>query len=281
MSSVRKIEIKGIENASSAKQLSKELDNDVIDRVKLLGFDFISLSSYDPLLNEILSNRFQKLPYLITPNLFQLVKYDENRDLFEEFSNSSFIMPDGQPIVIVSRLMGKSIKRRLTGSDFFCHFWEEAKRNKIKTYIVSPNENTAKQLYSENEELSYFVPPMFEVENKILLNQILDKMVSDVIQNNPSYVIIGLGFPKQECLAYNLRKKLEKENYICPLIMLLGASLEFYTGHKKRAPLWIQKIGLEWFHRFLSEPIRLFKRYFIESFKFLPMLYREVKSRRN
>lgn len=66
-----------------------------------------------------------------------------------------------------------------------------------------------------------------------------------------------------------------------PLTLLLGASFEFYTNEIKRAPLWIQKVGFEWFYRFLQEPKRMFKRYFIDDIKFLSLVYKESKNLNN
>jgi len=252
-------------------------EEEIIKKVNLFEFDFISSDSYHHLLNSVLNKDFKKDPYLISPNLFQIVKYHENRELYEEFKNASYIIPDGQPIIIASKLLGKSIKRRLTGSDFFRHFWAQIKLSKQSLYIVSPNADTAKQLSSEHDQLSYFVPEMFCLKDKKATSSVVNKIVDDVIKHRPDFVIIGLGFPKQEYLASQLNKELKAKGISSPLIMLLGASLEFYTGHKKRAPLWIQNMGMEWFHRFLTEPRRLFKRYFIDSFRFIPVLIKELR----
>jgi N-acetylglucosaminyldiphosphoundecaprenol N-acetyl-beta-D-mannosaminyltransferase len=65
----------------------------------------------------------------------------------------------------------------------------------------------------------------------------------------PEYVIIGLGFPKQEFLGLALYQKLKEDNIPNPLFLFLGASADFYVGTKKRAPLLLQKMGLEWLHR--------------------------------
>ena len=60
-------------------------------------------------------------------------------------------------------------------------------------------------------------------------------------------------------------------NFKMPLTLLLGTSFEFYRG-TKRAPIWMQKIGMEWFYRFIQEPKRMFKRYFIDDIKFIFIL---------
>ena len=85
-----------------------------------------------------------------------------------------------------------------------------------------------------------------------------------LLQQEPDFVFLGLRYPKQEMLIVNLHNKLKAANSKMPLFFNLGASYEFYTGMKSRAPKWMQNIGLEWLHRFLSEPKRTFKRYFYD-----------------
>lgn len=64
-----------------------------------------------------------------------------------------------------------------------------------------------------------------------------------------------------------------------PLFLLLGASYEFHAGLKKRAPMIFQKLGLEFFHRFLSEPKRMFRRYFVDDMVFFKLALKELRSR--
>jgi N-acetylglucosaminyldiphosphoundecaprenol N-acetyl-beta-D-mannosaminyltransferase len=89
-------------------------------------------------------------------------------------------------------------------------------------------------------------------------------------------VIIGISFPKQDILALNIYNRLKELNANrIPLFCMLGASFEFYLKLKKRAPVFLQKIGFEWLYRFSTEPKRLFKRYFIDDVAFLPILFKE------
>ena len=61
-----------------------------------------------------------------------------------------------------------------------------------------------------------------------------------------------------------------------PIFLLLGGSFEMYLGTTKRAPTWMQRVGLEWFFRFLMEPKRLFRRYFVTDTRFVWLLAREL-----
>jgi len=81
-------------------------------------------------------------------------------------------------------------------------------------------------------------------------------------------------------LIINLHEKLNQKNIKLPVFFNLGASYEFYTGIKNRAPKWMQKIGLEWLHRFLSEPKRTFKRYFYDDLYIFILFLKELLNKK-
>ena len=70
--------------------------------------------------------------------------------------------------------------------------------------------------------------------------------------------------------------QLQEDSTQSVLLLLLGASFEFYFGFKPRAPRWMQDSGLEWLHRFMQEPGRLWKRYTVDSFRFMLIALREL-----
>jgi N-acetylglucosaminyldiphosphoundecaprenol N-acetyl-beta-D-mannosaminyltransferase len=85
-----------------------------------------------------------------------------------------------------------------------------------------------------------------------------ERIIKDMNDFNNQVIILGMGVPKQELFAEKLAKTIEAKVIIC-----VGNFIEFYFGTKKRAPVFIQKIGLEWMFRLITEPGRLWKRYLI------------------
>lgn len=95
-------------------------------------------------------------------------------------------------------------------------------------------------------------------------NPVLNNKIIHMIQNaRPDILFIGLGTPKQENWADQY-----KDLYRVPVSIGIGASFEFIAGMVKRAPVWMQKSGLEWFWRLMLEPRRLWKRYLIDDMRF-------------
>lgn len=107
-------------------------------------------------------------------------------------------------------------------------------------------------------------PPIgFEKDEKQM-----EAIRSRLIATEPGIVYVGLGFPKQERLIQQLRADLPRAWFLG-----IGISFSFVSGEVKRAPIYMQRLGLEWFHRLTQEPGRLFKRYLVHGLPFAGRLF--------
>ena len=237
--------------------------------INLFDLDFISAHNHEAFLDQLIDYRNQpaykqKMPFVITPNADQVIKLDNprKRSLKEQLSQALFILPDGESIILFSRLVRKPLQARLTGSDLFPLLWQRAKQQQEKILVIVSEESVGIKLKQDYENTVYYTPPFFQFNSAEF-----DKTCTDnfelIKKFNPKYVIIGIGFPKQEFLGLALHAKLQAEGIDSPLFLFLGASAEFYVGIKKRAPRFLQKLGLEWLHRLLLEPRRMWRRYLL------------------
>jgi len=252
-----------------------------MEKVNIFGFNFLSMNDYDNLLWE-LENGVElqqgELPFLITPNVDQVVKYNrrENANLRAQMAKAKYILPDGQPLVWVSKLTSRKLRSRLTGSDFFPQLWRHiVKTNRSTAFIVS-SQKVVDRLKEERPSISSFIPSFYSLDDakhEAIINEAAFTLLKE---EHPEYLIIGLGYPKQERLAISLLAKCEQEDIEPPFMFLLGASAEFYTKVKKRAPQLYRRVGLEFMHRFFSEPRRMLKRYFIDDLAFFPLALHEI-----
>jgi N-acetylglucosaminyldiphosphoundecaprenol N-acetyl-beta-D-mannosaminyltransferase len=94
-------------------------------------------------------------------------------------------------------------------------------------------------------------------------------LINELTNKNPDIVFVALGSPRQELWISKIKDRVGAKLY-----MGVGAVFDFYTGIKKRAPVLLQKIGLEWFWRMINEPGRLAKRYLYND---LPFFVQQVK----
>ncbi|TSJ40305.1 WecB/TagA/CpsF family glycosyltransferase [Mucilaginibacter corticis] len=258
----------------------------MLKKVDLFGFSFISAPNIniiaDDIFKKILYTEDNKAPFLITPNVDILVQLSkpEHKELKDALINSLYILPDGQPIVLGSKLLGKSLQARLSGSDLFPVLWEKTKSSDAKILALTTSQQVSELLSRENRNVICYTLPFFQFNDNDSINYITQECATIIMENDIKFVFIGISFPKQNILSISIHKMLVKNKFDkMPLFATLGASFEFYLNLKKRAPLFLQKIGLEWLFRFFKEPKRLFRRYFIEAPRFILILIKEIKTR--
>lgn len=250
----------------------------MLKKVKLFGFDFIQASGFAEVLEEV--NHFRstldsdKLPLLITPNVDQVVRMNDYPEL-APIKQARFILPDGKPLCWVADLKKKSLNR-LSGSDFFQAYMNQKAYEGKRVLFIVPNEEVYHYFTQRSIPVSVQIAPQLPKQNLAEHSKAL-QLADEVLKHEPfDHLVIGLGFPKQEQLAMLIIKKCQEHRLKPPLIMLLGASFEFYAGLKKRAPIWMQSIGMEWFYRMMSEPSRLVKRYAYSNTIFIYLAVKEL-----
>jgi N-acetylglucosaminyldiphosphoundecaprenol N-acetyl-beta-D-mannosaminyltransferase len=264
---------------------AEPMTGDGLRRVRLFGLDLVDAPSLDPVIDRILDRRHDEhpVPVVLTPNVDILVHLDRNpgwadRELFR---TAQYCLPDGEPLVLFSRLFGRPLGTRLAGSDLFAELWPEVVRRRIAAVVVASSEEIAGRLRSEHPAVEVIVPPQFEADDNAAVERLVERMLdASRAVGGPELIFVGIGHPKDARLIGALRKHWDLDIGPMPLAMGLGGSFAFYLGLTKRAPRWIQRLSMEWFYRFLQEPRRLFWRYFVRDLGFLPIVWREYRAQR-
>lgn len=196
----------------------------------------------------------------------------------EEYRNvqNSAVMafPDGEPLSIVSRRRGFKEARRVTGPDFMEQMFIRGKEgNGLRHYFYGGSQDTLdtlekvlKEKYPGLQIAGMYSPPfrLLTEEEDAQVIQMINKSEADIIW-------VGLGAPKQENWMYDHRGKVNG------LMFGVGAGFDYHAGKLKRAPLWMQRMSLEWLMRLLQDPGRLWKRYLVTNAKFLWHVRKENK----
>jgi exopolysaccharide biosynthesis WecB/TagA/CpsF family protein len=160
----------------------------------------------------------------------------------------------------------------LTGSDLTKKLLEKKSIANIKLAIVGAEKFQIELLQKNTKPktlIEHYNPPHGFYHSK----EEMRKTVEFVTKANADLIFLAVGSPQQEKLAHLIKPKLKKGVILC-----IGASIDYLTGKEKRAPLWIQKIRMEWFFRFLQAPQKRFKRYFINCPQIFYLLWKERKN---
>ena len=216
--------------------------------------------------------------YVVTPNSDIVVKMQDDTELKEICDKADLILTDGQIVVKLSRYLGNPIKERVCMTDFVWDVFDLAIKKDYKVFLFGgkedvlfkATENIKKRLPELNIVDSYSPPFGFEKNEEML-----EEANRRIKASDADILIVFLGCPKQEKFIYQ-----NKDKYQVPISITMGGCVDFMAGKVKRAPLWMQNIGLEWFYRFLQEPKRMFRRYFVDDIKIFELARKYQKHNR-
>lgn len=208
---------------------------------------------------------------IFTPNIDHIIKINKDMELYKKYSQANFIIADGWPIAMSGKLKQMNINR-ITGVDIMDSLLQYADENRKNIFFLGAEDETLEKL-KINIENKYN-----NIGNIDSNHGFFDKdniVINKINKNETDILFVGMGCPKQEKWIIDNKDKLQAK-----IMIGIGGALKIYSGEVTRAPKMIQNLGLEWFYRFLKEPRRLFKRYFVEYFKFVPILLKEVVSKK-
>jgi N-acetylglucosaminyldiphosphoundecaprenol N-acetyl-beta-D-mannosaminyltransferase len=217
--------------------------------------------------------------YLACANPHSLVIGKRDCAFREALEDADLLLPDGAGIVLASRILGGTIKERVTGSDIFQAVGRLAnQRGGVRYFFLGSSRPTLERIagrlgadFPRIEIAGTHAPPFVE---KFTGAQD-DEMVAAVNSASVDMLWVGMSAPKQEKWVHQNRRRLNVK-----VIGAIGAVFDFYAGTRKRSPEWALRTGLEWLPRLLWEPRRLWRRTLISAPIFLWLVVRERMARR-
>jgi N-acetylglucosaminyldiphosphoundecaprenol N-acetyl-beta-D-mannosaminyltransferase len=251
-------------------------------RLKMLGMEIDALSmpqAVSRILGWIEAKTHLCCRYIVTPNVNHTVKFQENEQFRQAYAGASLVLADGKPVVLASRLLGRPLPQTVPGSDLVPALFDAyQERERLKVFFLGAGPGVAQRAavrvqsrWSTISVVGSYSPPFGfeknETENRKILQLIRDA--------RPDVLVVGLGAPKQELWVYQHVDKISANVALC-----VGATIDFLAGEKVRAPIWLRKVGLEWLHRMLTEPRRLFWRYARDAWIFPRLVWREWRASR-
>ncbi len=203
-------------------------------------------------------------------NAGKLVAMQKDQQLRESVNSSNLINADGQAVVWASRLLKKPLKQRVAGIDLMHKLVAMAHENKQKIYLLGAKQQVVEKVaktyanqYSQELVAGYrdgYFSPQQEVQ-----------IATDIAQSGAQLLFVAISSPMKENFLYKHRDILQGVHFI----MGVGGSFDVVAGLTKRAPLWMQNAGLEWFYRFAQEPKRMWKRYLVGNTTFIYLVLKE------
>ena len=218
--------------------------------MKILGIKVDNLN-FKQCLDEICRLIQDKKPHqVVTVNPEMIMHARHDSEFKYALNHSDLNTADGIGVIMASKVLGGNLRERVSGTDLVWKIAEIANRKNYKIYFLGAAQGVAE---SAAQKIKQKFPELKIVGTDA--GSPYDLNVIEKIRNvSPDILFVAFGHPKQEKWIYKYKKRLG-----VPVSIGVGGAFDFISGRVKRAPLWVQKIGLEWFYRLIKEP-RRFKR---------------------
>lgn len=216
----------------------------------------------------------ERCRYVVTPNVQHAVMFQEHAGLREAYAHASLVVPDGAPVMLAARWLGRPLPERVPGSDLVPALLAAAQmRGGLRVYLLGAAPGVGQRAaevigrcWPGVDVVGVHSPPLGFEKDEAYNRALIDEINASRAQ----VLLVGLGAPKQELWVHRYRTALA-----VPVALCVGAAIDFLAGHKRRAPLWMRRIGLEWLHRLATEPRRLWRRYARDAWRFPRLVWRE------
>lgn len=205
----------------------------------------------------------------VVVNAAKLVHMQMDEELHHSVVSSDIINADGQAVVWASRFLGQPLPERVAGIDLMQNLVKLASEKGYKVFFFGAKEEIVSEVvkryseqYSEKIIAGYRNGYFKKEEEEAIARQIAD---------SGAYILfVAISSPTKEIFLNKYKNIIDT-----PFIMGVGGSFDVVAGKVKRAPVWMQNAGLEWFYRFLQEPGRMWKRYLYTNSMFLYLIFKE------
>ncbi len=247
-------------------------------KVNILGVQVSSITNQHLL--ESFTERIkqkQKTQVCITP-VNSVLAAIKDPHVLSIYNASEYVLCDSTPLKWAAGFLKTPIVERITGLDLLPNVVKLCAQKDFTIFLLgaSPGvgdklKETIASLYPNCKVVGVYVPPFM----KVFSEQENIKMIDAINAVSPDVLLVSLTAPKQDIwIAENMHR------VNASIQIGIGGAFEVMAGLAKRAPKWMHAAGLEWFYRFIQEPKRLFRRYFIEAPLFIPLIIKQKLKRK-
>jgi N-acetylglucosaminyldiphosphoundecaprenol N-acetyl-beta-D-mannosaminyltransferase len=238
-------------------------------RIKICNIPVDALTMQQTLerIDSAISNR--KPLHHVVVNAAKLVNAQSNEDLKESIVNCDIINADGQAVVWASKILKQPLPERVAGVDLMENLVALAAKRGYKIFFLGAKEEVVKKVV-EKYNTTYGKDLIGGYRNGYFTKEEEPVVAQQIASSNADILFVAMSSPKKEIYLNTYKDVIQM-----PFIMGVGGSFDVVSGLVKRAPLWMQKYGLEWLFRVGQEPKRMWKRYLFTNVGFIYLITKE------
>ncbi|WP_205753834.1 WecB/TagA/CpsF family glycosyltransferase [Gottfriedia acidiceleris] len=232
-------------------------------RIKLLG-SYLDCLTMDETIEKIIKaiDKKEKIQHVVI-NASKINLMRSNKELESIVNSCPIINADGQSIVWAGRFLGHNVPERVAGIDLFDNLIKVCAEKGYKPYFFGAKQHVVNNVV-EYYKLKFPNLKIAGYRNGYFNEDESEKIAEEIYKSGADLLFVAFSSPMKEFWIKEYMPIMK-----VPFAMGVGGSFDVIAGETSRAPKWMQKTGLEWFHRFIQEPKRMFKRYIIGNFIFV------------
>ncbi|HET9624042.1 MAG TPA: WecB/TagA/CpsF family glycosyltransferase [Kofleriaceae bacterium] len=208
--------------------------------------------------------------YNIAINAAKVVRYRDDAALRDAVDHAHLLTMDGQSVVWAARALGRAAPARVAGIDLMAALLAHAARHGYSVYLLGARQDVVEACVARARAqhpgliVAGYRNGYFKPEDEAAV-------VAEIRAARPDILFLGFGSPHKEYFMKAHYRALE-----VPFVMGVGGTFDVLAGRVARAPRWMQRAGLEWSHRLLQEPRRMWRRYLVSNTRFVSLVARDL-----
>tara|TARA_B100000925_G_scaffold284748_1_gene260152 strand:+ start:445 stop:1188 length:744 start_codon:yes stop_codon:yes gene_type:complete len=239
-------------------------------RIKFLNCNLDLLTMEETV--KYIDDKIQKKTFIqqVVINVAKLVNLQNDKELFKSVNDSHLINIDGMGVIYGAKFLNLGIKKehKVSGIDLFFNLLQLSEKKNYKVFLLGATDEVINSTYSK---LKFEYPKLDIVgfHNGFFWEK-EEEVVTKIKNSAAQLLFVAITSPKKENFINKWKKALNVN-----FVMGVGGTFDIVSGKTKRAPLWMQNSGLEWFYRIIQEPKRMWKRYLITNSIYLYLIFKE------
>jgi N-acetylglucosaminyldiphosphoundecaprenol N-acetyl-beta-D-mannosaminyltransferase len=200
---------------------------------------------------------------IVTPNSEMLAAAAEDAELARILNSADLAVPDGAGVILASKIMGQKLPERVAGFDLITELFAQLENEDCSFYFLGSKPGIVDKAAAELKK-RYPNLNIAGYHHGYLDKELQQNVTAEINEKGIDLLLVGMGVPLQERF---LDKNLDGLNV--KAAVTVGGSFDVIAGEVERAPLWMQKAGLEWFYRLVQEPSRFGRMLLLPKFIYL------------
>lgn len=225
------------------------------EKLKILGveIDNITIDEAGEITKELIENSNKSCELIVAPNVEFIMAAQKDKEFFDILKSAKLATPDSVGVEIAGKIQKKPLKQRIPGQAYFRKVLECGEKEGWTFYLLGGKGDTVNRAI-ENIKKIYPKVNIVGSHEGFFKEDSEEYVINEINKLQPNVLFVAMGAPRQEKWIYEHRNELKVD-----VAAGQGGTFDYEAGNIRRAPKWIQKIGMEWFWRLILQPSRIFR----------------------